>query len=75
MGEGDFKCFALLGAWFGLKALPYILFISASLASLIGIILYFRKKENLQKKEIAFGPYLALSGWVVLIGFGRWFYR
>ena len=68
MGEGDFKFFALLGAWFGLKALPYILFIAASVGSLIGIVLFFRKKPNLRKKEIAFGPYLALSGWVVLIG-------
>lgn len=56
MGEGDFKCFALLGAWFGLKALPYILFISASTASLIGIVLYFRKKENLRKKKLRLAP-------------------
>ena len=68
MGEGDFKCFALLGAWMGLKALPYILFIAATAASLIGIILSFQKRESIRKQAIAFGPYLALSGWVCLIG-------
>lgn len=68
MGEGDFKCFALLGAWLGLKALPYILFVAATVGSLIGIFLFLRTKESIRKKGIAFGPYLALSGWICLIG-------
>lgn len=68
MGEGDFKCFALLGAWLGLKALPYILFIAAIAGSLTALVLYLQKKDSLRKKRIAFGPYLALSGWVILIG-------
>lgn len=67
MGEGDFKCFALLGAWLGLKALPYILFIAATVGSLIGIVLYLQNKDSLRQREIAFGPYLALSGWLVLL--------
>lgn len=66
MGEGDFKCFALLGAWLGIKALPYILFIAASVGSIVGIVLYLSNKDSL-RKGIAFGPYLALSGWLVLI--------
>lgn len=67
MGEGDFKCFALLGAWLGIKELPYILFIAAIAGSIVGIVLYSLDKDNL-RKGIAFGPYLALSGWLVLIG-------
>lgn len=67
MGEGDFKCFALLGAWLGLNALPYILLIATTVGSLIEIILYLQKRDSLRKR-IAFGPYLALSGWIVLIG-------
>jgi leader peptidase (prepilin peptidase) / N-methyltransferase len=67
MGEGDFKFFALLGAWLGIKALPYILFIAAGVGSIVGIALYLSNKDNL-RKGIAFGPYLALSGWLVLIG-------
>ena len=66
MGEGDFKCFALLGAWFGIKALPYLLFLAAVGGSFVGIVLYLMNKENF-RKGIAFGPYLALSGWLVLI--------
>ncbi len=66
MGEGDFKCFALLGAWLGIKALPYILFIAAVAASLVGVVLYLCNKDSL-RKGIAFGPYLALSGWLVLL--------
>lgn len=66
MGEGDFKCFAVLGAWLGVKALPFILFIAAVAGSIVGIVLYFTNKDNF-RKGIAFGPYLALSGWLVLI--------
>jgi leader peptidase (prepilin peptidase)/N-methyltransferase len=66
MGEGDFKCFALLGAWLGVKALPYILFMAAAAGSIVGIGLYLLNKNSLQK-GIAFGPYLALSGWLVLL--------
>lgn len=66
MGEGDFKCFALLGAWLGIKALPYILFIAAVVGSIVGVVLYLFNKDSL-RKGIAFGPYLALSGWLVLI--------
>jgi len=66
MGEGDFKCFALLGAWLGIKALPYILFMAAVAGSIVGIVLYLSNKDSL-RKGIAFGPYLALSGWLVLI--------
>jgi leader peptidase (prepilin peptidase) / N-methyltransferase len=66
MGEGDFKCFALLGAWLGIKALPYILFIAAVAGSLVGAVLYLYNKNSL-RKGMAFGPYLALSGWLVLL--------
>lgn len=67
MGEGDFKCFALLGAWLGIKALPCILFLASVLGSIVGLVLYLSNKASL-RKGIAFGPYLALSGWLVLIG-------
>lgn len=66
MGEGDFKCFALLGAWLGVKALPSILLIATVAGSLVGIMLYLHNKDNV-REGIAFGPYLALSGWIVLI--------
>ncbi|MFZ0219462.1 MAG: A24 family peptidase [Candidatus Aquirickettsiella sp.] len=66
MGEGDFKCFALLGAWLGINALPYVLLIASVIGSLVGVVLYLCNKDSL-RKGIAFGPYLALSGWLVLL--------
>ena len=66
MGQGDFKCFALLGAWLGIGALPYILFIAAFLGSLTGITLCIMKKNSL-RESIAFGPYLAIAAWFVFM--------
>ncbi len=66
MGQGDFKCFALLGAWLGIGSLPYILFIAAFLGSLTGIILCVMKKNSL-RESIAFGPYLAIAAWLFFI--------
>lgn len=66
MGGGDFKCLALLGAWLGIKALPFILLMAAVAGSIVGLVLYISNKDSL-RKGIAFGPYLALSGWLVLL--------
>ena len=66
MGEGDFKCFALLGAWLGVKTIPYILFMAATVGSLVGIVCYIYNQESL-RRGIPFGPFLALSGWVILL--------
>jgi leader peptidase (prepilin peptidase)/N-methyltransferase len=66
MGHGDFKCFALLGAWLGIYALIDILIIASLLGLVAGSILWIREKSCFQK-SIPFGPYLALAGWLVLI--------
>ncbi len=66
MGGGDFKCLALLGAWLGIKALPFILLMAAVAGSIVGLVLYISNKDSF-RKGIAFGPYLALSGWLVLL--------
>ncbi|WP_033394398.1 prepilin peptidase [Thiomicrorhabdus arctica] len=66
MGYGDFKMLAALGAWFGFIALPQIILIAALssiLIGLIGIALKLRKMDT----PLAFGPFLALGGWVTLI--------
>lgn len=65
MGYGDFKLLAALGAWFGFVALPQIILIAALgsiLVSVIGILL----KKRTASSPMAFGPFLALGGWVVL---------
>lgn len=63
MGFGDFKLLAALGAWFGAEALPMIVLLSSVSGVLIGGTLVGFKKG----KVFAFGPYLALAGFVYLL--------
>jgi leader peptidase (prepilin peptidase)/N-methyltransferase len=66
MGYGDFKLFALLGAWLGWQTLPLIILISSFLGATVGIgLMVFRGRDK--NIPIPFGPYLALAGWVTLL--------
>ncbi|HHA0034102.1 TPA: A24 family peptidase [Yersinia enterocolitica] len=64
MGYGDFKLMAALGAWFGVAAVPFIIFLS----SLFGVVAYviINKFSREKIKYIAFGPYISLTGLVYL---------
>ena len=64
MGYGDFKLLAALGAWLGPMMLPVIVLLSSVVGAVIGIILLKIRKENM---PFAFGPYLAIAGWISLI--------
>ena len=66
MGHGDFKLFAAFGAWFGWQALPLIIILAALLGSITGIIWSLINKKH-RNTPIAFGPFLALSGWLALL--------
>ncbi|MEM1244646.1 MAG: A24 family peptidase [Pseudomonadota bacterium] len=66
LGYGDFKLFALLGAWLGWQLLPLILL----LASFIGAIIYLpliALKKHRVAAPIPFGPHIALAGYIALI--------
>lgn len=65
MGYGDFKLLGALGAWFGWQALPVLLLVSAVVGSVIGIAILVVQKKGRQT-AIAFGPYLALAGLIML---------
>ncbi len=65
MGHGDFKLLALLGAWLGWQTLPLIILLSSLLGAVVGILLIVFRGAN-GRTAIAFGPYLALAGWVAL---------
>jgi leader peptidase (prepilin peptidase)/N-methyltransferase len=65
MGFGDFKLLAALGAWFGWLALPGIVLISSAIGAIVGIILIVLGRPR--EEAIAFGPYLALAGFVYLL--------
>nr|WP_202593242.1 A24 family peptidase [Moraxella macacae] len=64
MGYGDFKLLAALGAWLGPSLLPLIVFLSAIIGSVVGVILMKRAGES---KPFAFGPYIAMAGMVALL--------
>ena len=68
MGLGDAKLLAAMGAWFGIIALPFILFIASILGLLFALPSLMKKKKNLQSK-IPFGPFLILANCIYLAGF------
>jgi leader peptidase (prepilin peptidase)/N-methyltransferase len=66
MGFGDFKLFAVFGAWMGWQSLPLIIILSSLAGAIIGIgLILFRGKNR--NTAIPFGPYLAIAGWIALI--------
>lgn len=66
MGFGDFKLLAMLGAWLGWQALPFIVFVASLLGVLIGGFFMLIKKQN-HNTPIPFGPYLAFAGFLALL--------
>lgn len=66
MGLGDCKMLAMIGAWVGPLALPNVLLLSTVFALLASIFLLLLKKIN-HNNPIAFGPYIALGGWCVML--------
>jgi len=77
MGGGDIKLLAMIGAWMGWKALPFIILISSITGTLIGAASLIAARKGLRTK-IPFGPFLALGALIYLF-FGHelvsWFYR
>lgn len=77
MGGGDVKLLAMIGAWMGWKALPYIILISSLSGAVIGGVSLAVSRQGVRSR-IPFGPFLAL-GALVFLFFGDdialWFYR
>ena len=61
MGNGDFKLFAALGAWFGWEQLPLILLFASFVGAITGIF-YLRLQKKTKDTPIPFGPFLCLAG-------------
>ena len=77
IGQGDFKLIAMLGAWFGYKALPLIILLSTTMGSLVGGMLILLKKLD-KNSPIPFGPYLAMAGWIAMLWGGainEWYWQ
>ncbi len=68
MGGGDIKLLAMVGAWFGWMAIPFILLISSFIGALIGSISLLLAKKSLRYK-IPFGPFISIAA-IIYIFFG-----
>jgi leader peptidase (prepilin peptidase) / N-methyltransferase len=66
MGYGDFKLFAALGAWLGWQMLLPIILIAAAVGAIVGIAVLSIRGQH-RSTPIAFGPFLAASGWLMLM--------
>ncbi|ALO36738.1 methyltransferase [Colwellia sp. MT41] len=72
MGFGDFKLFAVFGAWLGWQLLPLLILMASVVGAIVGISLILFKNHQRQQ-GIPFGPYLAIAGWLTLLwGDGIW---
>ena len=69
MGGGDIKLLAMMGAFLGWKAIPFIIFASSLVGSVVGLSLMLIKKKD-SKLAIPFGPYLAFAA-ILYIFYGR----
>ena len=79
MGYGDFKLFAALGAWLGWQMLLPIILVAATVGALVGIAMLGLRGQS-RATPIAFGPFLAAAGWLMLMfgpqlveGYFGWF--
>jgi len=69
MGGGDIKLLAMMGAFLGWRSVPFIIFASSLIGSVIGVtFMLIQKKDG--KLAIPFGPFLA-AGAVLYIFYGK----
>ena len=76
MGHGDFKLLAAIGAWLGWQLLPFVIFIASVLGIICGLFWLHISRQPFNT-AIAFGPYLAIAAWFVLIfnkDFFNWYF-
>jgi leader peptidase (prepilin peptidase)/N-methyltransferase len=66
MGYGDFKLFAVFGAWLGWQVLPGVILLSSLVGAIVGITLIAFTGRDRQL-PMPFGPFLAVAGWFYLL--------
>jgi len=65
MGGGDIKLLAMIGAFLGWQALPFVIFASSLAGSCIGILIMISQGRG-TKMRIPFGPFLSIAALVYL---------
>ena len=67
-GHGDFKLSALFGAWLGIFNIFPVLIIASITGTIVFMINHsLTESKSHINKPFAFGPYLAIAGWLVLL--------
>jgi leader peptidase (prepilin peptidase)/N-methyltransferase len=66
MGYGDFKLFALAGAWMGWQMLPVIILLASLVGAIVGIGLILLRGHD-RNIPIPFGPFLSIAIWIALL--------
>jgi leader peptidase (prepilin peptidase)/N-methyltransferase len=66
MGYGDFKLIAALGAWLGWQMLVPVILIASVVGAVVGVAMLAIRRQS-RATPIAFGPFLAAAGWLVLM--------
>lgn len=73
LGGGDIKLMAGFGAWLGANILPIVM-LAASFSALIFMLLFYKKihrkhhkNKDIKNRQIAFGPFIAIVGWLALL--------
>ncbi|MDH5631945.1 MAG: A24 family peptidase [Gammaproteobacteria bacterium] len=66
MGYGDFKLFALLGAWLGWQQLPLIIILSSFVGAAVGIGNILIRNHH-RSTPIPFGPFLCAAGFIAML--------
>ncbi|MBU0481681.1 MAG: prepilin peptidase [Proteobacteria bacterium] len=60
MGGGDIKLLAMIGAFLGWQSLPFVVFGSSLLGSVVGIFAMIRQKKG-GRTVIPYGPFLSIA--------------
>jgi leader peptidase (prepilin peptidase)/N-methyltransferase len=66
MGYGDFKLLAAIGAFLGWRMLLPTVLVAAAVGAVVGIII-LSLRGKVRGVPIAFGPFLAGAGWIMLM--------
>ncbi len=66
MGYGDFKLFALFGAWLGWQMLPVIILLASLVGAIVGLAFILLKGRD-RRLPIPFGPFLCAAGWLAML--------
>lgn len=65
MGGGDIKLLAMIGAFQGWQALPFVIFASSFFGTIIGLAVMLKEKKG-GKTRIPYGPFLAIASIIYL---------